>query len=50
VKRERRNRTDRDATDIRSNLDFRYYQTGSPFEYELVRLLYTKVRKVEIAK
>jgi phospholipid-binding lipoprotein MlaA len=35
--------------DTRSNVPFRYYQTGSPFEYELVRLLYTQRRKLEIA-
>jgi phospholipid-binding lipoprotein MlaA len=35
--------------DTRHQLAFRYYQTGSPFEYELVRLLYTESRKLEIA-
>jgi phospholipid-binding lipoprotein MlaA len=35
--------------DRRRNIPFRYYQTGSPFEYELVRLLYTQRRKFEIA-
>ncbi len=35
--------------DLRRNTPFRYYQTGSPFEYELVRLLYTQKRKIEIA-
>jgi phospholipid-binding lipoprotein MlaA len=35
--------------DRRRNTPFRYYQTGSPFEYELVRLLYTQARKIEIA-
>ena len=34
--------------DRRSNIPFRYYQTGSPFEYELVRLLYTQRRKLEV--
>jgi len=29
---------------------FRYYGTGSPFEYDLVRLLYTSMRQLEIAK
>jgi len=38
------------AVDVRHQLSFRYYQTGSPFEYDLVRLLYTKTRELEIAK
>jgi phospholipid-binding lipoprotein MlaA len=38
------------ATDTRHRLSFRYYQTGSPFEYDLIRLLYTKNRELEIAK
>jgi len=36
------------AVDTRHNIPFRYYQTGSPFEYDLVRLLYTKKRKLDI--
>jgi phospholipid-binding lipoprotein MlaA len=35
-----------DAIDLRANTSFRYYGTGSPFEYETVRFLY--VRKVLI--
>jgi phospholipid-binding lipoprotein MlaA len=35
--------------DTRYQLAFRYFQTGSPFEYELVRLLYTETRKLAIA-
>jgi phospholipid-binding lipoprotein MlaA len=35
--------------DRRRGIDFRYYQTGSPFEYELVRLLYTQRRELEVA-
>jgi phospholipid-binding lipoprotein MlaA len=27
---------------------FRYFETGSPFEYELIRFLYTKKREIEI--
>jgi phospholipid-binding lipoprotein MlaA len=27
---------------------FRYYETGSPFEYDLVRMLYTKKRQLDI--
>jgi hypothetical protein len=38
------------ALDTRNNIGFRYYETGSPFEYELVRLLYLKKRELEIAK
>ncbi len=32
----------------RSNIAFRYYETGSPFEYELVRFLYLKNRQLLI--
>lgn len=38
------------ALDTRNNIAFRYYETGSPFEYELVRLLYLKMRELEIAR
>lgn len=38
------------AVDARHRVEFRYYETGSPFEYELVRLLYTKYRQLEIEK
>ena len=38
------------ALNMRANLAFRYHETGSPFEYELVRYLYTQLRRVEIAK
>ena len=34
--------------DTRANVSFRYYQTGSPYEYELVRLLYNTKRYVDI--
>jgi phospholipid-binding lipoprotein MlaA len=27
---------------------FRYFETGSPFEYELIRFLYTKKREIEV--
>jgi phospholipid-binding lipoprotein MlaA len=30
------------------HIPFRYYQTGSPFEYDLIRLLYTKKRVLYI--
>jgi len=38
------------AVDTRKNIGLRYYETGSPFEYELMRLLYLKKRKLEIAR
>jgi phospholipid-binding lipoprotein MlaA len=38
------------AIDTRRFTAFRYYGSGSPFEYELVRMLYTQVREVEISK
>ena len=38
------------AIDIRHRQSFRYYTSGSPFEYELVRLLYTEKRKLQIAR
>ena len=40
--------TGTDAVDTRHKIPFRYYQTGSPFEYDLVRLLYTKKRELDI--
>lgn len=38
------------AIDLRKNIAFRYYETGSPFEYELVRMLYGKFRRLQIEK
>jgi phospholipid-binding lipoprotein MlaA len=38
------------AIDARHRQPFRYYKSGSPFEYEMVRLLYTEKRKLQIAK
>jgi phospholipid-binding lipoprotein MlaA len=38
------------AVAVRSRVDFRYYQTGSPFEYELVRFLYLKKREFDTLK
>jgi len=35
--------------DTRRRTEFRYFGTDSPFEYELVRLLYTEKRRFEIA-
>lgn len=37
------------AVDKRKRTPFRYYGTGSPFEYEQIRMLYTKKRELEIA-
>ena len=34
------------AVDKRKRVPFRYYGTGSPFEYDLVRMLYTAQRKI----
>jgi phospholipid-binding lipoprotein MlaA len=31
-----------DAIDTRANVDFRYYSTGSPFEYDYIRFLYVR--------
>ncbi|PWV65563.1 MlaA family lipoprotein [Plasticicumulans acidivorans] len=39
-----------EAVDLRSTIAFRYYQSGSPFEYELLRLLYTKKREIDIGR
>jgi len=36
------------AIDARKRVPFKYYGTGNPFEYELIRLLYTKKRQFEI--
>ncbi|SDK91029.1 phospholipid-binding lipoprotein MlaA [Maridesulfovibrio ferrireducens] len=35
---------------LRSKVPFRYYQTGSPFEYDLVRFLYSTKRELDIEK
>ena len=39
-----------DAVSTRSNVKFRYYETGSAFEYETVRWLWTTKRELDIAK
>ena len=36
------------ALDARNQMNFRYYMTASPFEYETIRLLYDKARKIQI--
>lgn len=38
------------ALDQRHLTSFRYYETGSPFEYDLIRFLYTKMREAAIAR
>jgi len=35
------------AVDQRAHIDFRYYSTGSPFEYENIRFLYVHRRLIE---
>jgi phospholipid-binding lipoprotein MlaA len=34
----------------RANVPFRYHETGSPFEYEMVRYVYTKKRELDIQR
>lgn len=38
------------AIDTRAHVKFLYYGTGSPFEYRLVRTLYTEKRRLDIEK
>lgn len=38
------------AINKRHTTAFRYYESGSPFEYELVRMLYTQKRKFDIKR
>ena len=37
------------AVDERANIDFRYYASGSPFEYETIRFLYVRRQLIEDA-
>ena len=37
------------AVDQRANIDFRYYATGSPFEYDTIRFLYVRKLLIEDA-
>jgi phospholipid-binding lipoprotein MlaA len=37
------------AVDQRANIDFRYYASGSPFEYETIRFLYVRKQLIEDA-
>lgn len=34
--------------DKRKNTNFRYYSSGSPFEYEYLRFFYKKYRKIQM--
>jgi phospholipid-binding lipoprotein MlaA len=36
-----------DSVDKRANIDFRYYSSGSPFEYERIRFLYVRRLLIE---
>ncbi|MGA2024025.1 MAG: VacJ family lipoprotein [Steroidobacteraceae bacterium] len=38
-----------EAIDDRANVSFRYYSSGSPFEYEQIRFLYVRKRLIEDA-
>ena len=38
------------VVDTRGNVAFLYYETGSPFEYELVRLLWSTKRQLDVEK
>jgi phospholipid-binding lipoprotein MlaA len=38
------------AIDTRKNLGFRYHESGSPFEYELVRNLMARARQLEVER
>ena len=37
------------SIDTRHGIAFRYFETGSPFEYDLVRLIFTEKRKLDVA-
>jgi len=38
------------SIDTRAHVAFRYYETGSPFEYEWVRLLYNTKRQLDVER
>ena len=38
------------SIDTRAHIAFRYYETGSPFEYDMVRMLYTTKRQLDIER
>ena len=39
-----------ESIDTRANTSFRYYETGSAFEYRMVRWLYSTKRELDVAK
>lgn len=39
-----------ESIDKRNNTRFRYYETGTPFEYSLVRYTYLRMREVQVDK
>ena len=38
------------AIDLRAHVKFLYYETNSPFEYELVRMLWSTKRQLDIER
>jgi|APTNR8051073442_1049403.scaffolds.fasta_scaffold22252_2 phospholipid-binding lipoprotein MlaA len=38
------------AIDTRSGIPFRYFSSGSPFEYEYIRLLFTRMRRADLSR
>ena len=36
--------------DARANMSFRYYETGSAFEYRMVRWLYSTKREMDVSQ
>jgi phospholipid-binding lipoprotein MlaA len=38
------------SVDTRAHIAFRYYESGSPFEYEMVRMLYSTKRELDIER
>lgn len=39
-----------EAVDLRSRIPFRYYESGTPFEYNWMRFLYMEKRKIDIER
>lgn len=42
--------TGAEVVDTRHSESFRYFETGSPFEYDLIRFLYTRKRRLDVAR
>lgn len=42
--------TGAEVVDTRHSESFRHSETGSPFEYDLIRFLYTQKRRLDIAR